>query len=97
MFRSRRVYIYFFLVVFPVVTFLLGKINESAGLIWLALDTVYYYPVYLISAPLFHRLEMGLLVPSLGGRLLAFGLYTIFYFLFLRLKTGLYKKKKEGL
>jgi hypothetical protein len=32
---------------------------------------------FLIAAPLFKKIEMGLLVPTMGGRFLAFLLYPI--------------------
>lgn len=59
MFKESRVYIYLLLILFPVATYVLGIVNESNGLIWLALAPSYYYPVYVIAAPLFEKIEMG--------------------------------------
>lgn len=81
-----RIYVYLLILLFPVTTYALGIMNESNGLIWLALDTVYYYPVYVIAGPLFEKLEMGLLAPSLSGRCLAFLLYALLLFLFFKAK-----------
>jgi len=61
--KRLRISIYLLIILFPVVSYFLGVINESNGLIWLALDTGYYYPVYIISSSLFEKLEMGFLVP----------------------------------
>ena len=81
-----RTYISLLIVLFPVATYLLGIVNESNGLIWLALDTGYYYPVYVIAAPLFEKLEMGLLIPTTEARIFAFLLYPILLFLFFKIK-----------
>lgn len=70
--RELRVYVYLLIVLFPVATYFLGELNESKGLIWLTLDTVYYYPAYVIAAPMFKKLEMGLLVSTMVGRCLTF-------------------------
>ncbi|MFT7222631.1 MAG: hypothetical protein ACI82Z_000154 [Cellvibrionaceae bacterium] len=86
MVRRLRIYIYLLIILFPVATYLLAIVNESNGLIWLALDTGYYYPIYIIVAPLFERLEMGLLMPSIGGRCLALVLYPLLLFLFFKMK-----------
>lgn len=74
------------IILFPVATYLLGTVSESNDLIWLALDTGYYYPVYVIATPLFEKLEMGLLIPSIGGRCLALALYPLLLFLFFHIK-----------
>ena len=81
-----RISIYLLITLFPIATYILGIINESNGLIWLALDTSYYYPVYVFADSLFERLEMGLLIPSVGGRCLAFVLYLLLLFLFFKAK-----------
>jgi hypothetical protein len=86
MVRGLRLYIYLVIVLFPVATYLLGVLNESNGIIWLGLETSYYYPVYLIAAPLFKKIEMGLLVPTMGGRFLAFLLYPVLLILFFKIK-----------
>ncbi|WP_120513007.1 hypothetical protein [Photobacterium salinisoli] len=85
-----RVYICLLILIFPVATYLLGIVNASNGLVWLALDTGYYYPVYVITPSLFKKLEMGLLVPMLGGRLLAFLLYLLSLLLFFKMKDKLF-------
>jgi hypothetical protein len=87
--RKLRVYLYILMVLFPVATYLLGVLNESNSLIWLALDTVYYYPVYVIAASIFKKLEMGLLIPTIGARCLAFLLYSLLLFLFFKIKDKL--------
>lgn len=68
-------YIYIFALFFPVLIYVLNVVNESNGLIWMALDTAYYYPIFLLASPLFKEVEMGLLIPSIGGRILTFVLY----------------------
>ncbi|MDO6583871.1 hypothetical protein Q4491_21345 [Photobacterium sp. 2_MG-2023] len=72
MVRKLRIYLSLLILIFPVATYLLGIVNASNGLVWLALDTGYYYPVYVITPSLFKKLEMGLLVPMLGGDYLLF-------------------------
>ena len=72
-----RKYIFLFVLLFPLGPYILSIVNESNGLIWIALDTVYYYPVFLLVSPLFKEVETGLLIPSVGGRILTFVLYTI--------------------
>jgi ABC-type Na+ efflux pump permease subunit len=71
-------YIYIFVLLFPVWPYLLNVVDESNGLIWIALDTAYYYPVFLLASSLFTEVEMGLLIPSVGGRILTFVLYATF-------------------
>jgi len=78
-------YILLFVQLFPIVPYILSIVNESNGLIWIALDTVYYYPVFLLASPLFEEVEMGLLIPSVGGRILTFVLYTIFLLVIFKL------------
>ena len=87
MVRRLRLYIYLSITLFPVITYVLGVVNESNGLVWLALDTAYYYPVYLIVAPLFEKIEMGLLIPSIGGRFLGFVMYSSLLFVFFKIKS----------
>lgn len=89
-------YIIILVLSFPLGPYMLSLLNESNGLIWLALDTVYYYPVFLLAKPLFSEVEMGLLIPSVGGRVLTFVLYTILLFVVIKLmgrKTALDRKK----
>lgn len=88
--RKLRIYLSLLILIFPVATYLLGIVNASNGLVWLALDTGYYYPVYVITPSLFKKLEMGLLVPMLGGRLLAFLLYSLSLLLFFKMKDKLF-------
>ncbi|MCG2837273.1 hypothetical protein L6J37_10555 [Photobacterium sp. WH77] len=88
--RKLRIYLSLLILIFPVATYLLGIVNASNGLVWLALDTGYYYPVYVITPSLFKKLEMGLLVPMLGGRLLAFLLYLLSLLLFFKMKDKLF-------
>jgi hypothetical protein len=45
-----------------------------------------------VAAPMFKTLEMGLLVPTLGARCLAFFLYSLFLFLFFKIKDKLVQK-----
>jgi len=78
-------YIFLFVQLFPIVPYILSIVNESNGLIWIALDTVYYYPVFLLASPLFEKVEMGLLIPSVGGRILTFVLYTTFLLVIFKL------------
>jgi hypothetical protein len=84
MFNESRLYIYLLIILFPAVTYMLGILNVSNGLIWLALDTGYYYPIYVIAAPLFEKIEMGLLLPSISGRCLALVIYSVLLFLFFK-------------
>jgi hypothetical protein len=79
-------YIFLFVLFFPLGPYILSLLNESNGLIWLAIDTVYYYPVFLLASPLFSEVEMGLLIPSVGGRILTFVLYAILLFVVFKLK-----------
>ncbi|WP_027251576.1 hypothetical protein [Photobacterium halotolerans] len=88
--RKLRIYLSLLILIFPVATYLLGIVNASNGLLWLALDTGYYYPVYVIAPSLFKKLEIGLLVPMLGGRLLAFLLYLLSLLLFFKMKDKLF-------
>jgi hypothetical protein len=84
-----RISVYILVIFFPVATYILGMVNQSNGLVWLALDTGYYYPVYLIAASLFEKLEMGLLMPSMGGRFLAIVLYPLLLFFLFRVADGI--------
>jgi hypothetical protein len=84
-----RVYLYLLIVLFPVATFFLGVLNKSNGLIWLVLETGFYYPTYVMAAPMFETLEMGLLAPTVEARCLAFFLYSLFLFLFFKIKDKL--------
>jgi hypothetical protein len=92
MVSKLRVYLYLLIVLFPVATNFLGVLNKSNGLIWLVLETGYYYPTYVVAAPMFKTLEMGLLVPTLGAQCLAFFLYSLFLFLFFKIKDKLVQK-----
>jgi len=78
-------YIFLLVMLFPLGPYILSMVNESNGLIWIALDTVYYYPVFLLASPLFKELEMGLVVPSTDGRILTFVLYTILLLMIFKL------------
>lgn len=70
-------YTYIFILLFPVWPYVLNIVNESNALVWIALDTAYYYPVFLLASHLFKEVEMGLLIPSVGGRILTFVIYAI--------------------
>ena len=82
-----RKYIFIIVVLFPLGPYILSIVNESNGLIWIALDTIYYYPVFMFVSSLFKEVEMGLLIPSLGGRILTFVLYTALLFLIFKLNN----------
>ena len=85
-------YIYLTVLFFPVIPYIMTVINESNALIWIALDTVYYYPVFIIANSLFKKIEIGLIIPSIGARVIALVLYaTILLFL----SEIVFKKRKE--
>ena len=85
-------YILLIVLFFPLIPYTMSILNESNALIWIALDTVYYYPVAIVANPLFKKIEMGLIIPSIGGRVLAAVLYGIF--LLLLFKTTTKKRSK---
>ncbi len=89
--KKMRKYIYFFMAIFPIVMHLFLYIFRDVGLIFWGLESLYYYPVCMIAKPMCYFGEMGLVDPTVGGRLLAFLLYFLFLFLLFSLKDKLFK------
>jgi len=67
--------IYIAILLLPLLILVLNEINEVNALIWLGIDTVYYYPIYLLFGDMFKVIEMGLLIPSVWGRIVGFIFY----------------------
>jgi len=89
--RKARKYVFLLVLLFPFVPAVLSIVNESNNLLWIALDTLYYYPVYILFEPLFKKLEMGLILPSTSGRALAFTVYGFLIVLFFKVKDRMGK------
>lgn len=66
--------------------------DDSHGLIWLFIETIYYYPIYSISSSLFNEYESGLVSPVIGGRLVAFAVYFTFIFISMKI-IGFFNNK----
>ena len=66
------------IVLLPYVCWLLSA-TVDWGLIPLAIETLYFYPVSWVGEPLFKPLESGLVSPSHLGRFVGVVLYSIVY------------------
>jgi hypothetical protein len=63
----------------------------SWGLIPLAIETLYFFPISWVGEPLFRSVESGIIVPSHFGRLVGVGTYLVLLWgavSFARLKRG---------
>lgn len=68
---------FFVLAIVPLSLFLLIELKVRHGLIWLFLQSLYYYPTFFIFEYEFDVVEPGLLIPTLAGRLITFFIYLL--------------------
>lgn len=86
---KARLIILAVILLFPAVVASLNLLFSSYALIWTALETLYYYPIYLVAGELFGKIEMGLIAPSLKGRFLTFLVYLLLFYLYLKANSAL--------
>ena len=85
MFKGK--FLIFVILVFPMITLFLNVISESNALLWLFLDTIYYYPAFILADSLFSTVGDGLIVPSMSGRIFALLLYGFVIVVFVKIKN----------
>jgi hypothetical protein len=76
-----RTIVYVIALVFPIGLYVISEFRYLDSLIWIALDTVYHYPAKVAVPSFFTEGEMGLILPSLAGRVLAVCFYSLVIFL----------------
>jgi hypothetical protein len=76
-----RTIVYVIALVFSIGLYVISEFRYLDSLIWVALDTVYHYPVKVAVPSFFTETEMSLIIPSPAGRVLAVCFYFLAIFL----------------
>lgn len=85
---NKRYYILLVLILFPIIPFLLTDVFREYGMAGLLIDTVYYSPIaFIFDGDFFKKIEMGLIIPQISGRILAAVIYSSVFLLIFKFIT----------